>query len=82
MSFENIPAIQRHHIILEVTWTNCPVDVAEEIGEMWVDREFGNDDYYATWDFNQDAESYPLTAQYLKDNGITDEDSVLIHYWW
>ena len=82
--FSSIPAL-KPTTILEATWTNCPTDVKKEIRALWINQEFGNDNYYYKWEIdiiNQDGKEnnpYPAITKYLADNNITE---CLIHYWW
>lgn len=72
------PCIQTE-TIFEVQWTNCPVEVAEEVKKLWRDNEFGNDHYYASWNSEEMSEDYPIITEFLKSQGVT---KCLIHYWW
>lgn len=79
MHGKNEPALQQQ-TILEVTWTNCPSDVQEDVRELWADYEYGNDCYYHSWVPDPEiTEKYPVLAKYLADNNVS---SCLIHYWW
>lgn len=82
---EKIDCIQTK-TILEVIHTNCPKDVKANIQELWIDVEFGNDDYYYSWEEDGETyngvplkEAYPALYAYLKSHNIT---KCLIHYWW
>ena len=63
--------------VFEVQWSNCPVEVEDEVRKLWKDMEFGNDDYYFKWE--EDDATYPVITAYLKSQGI---DKCLIHWWW
>ena len=77
--------------VLDVQWSNIPEDVYEEVKRFWIDRELGNDFYYAHWgadDFYttddpkgefKEEYKYPQIAAYLRSRGI---EECLIHYWW
>lgn len=66
--------------VFEVQWSNCPVEVQDEVRELWRDREYGNDHYYAKWDSDGElCDRYPIIAEYLKSKGVTN---CLIHWWW
>ena len=72
------PSIQTK-TIFEVQWSDCPVEVAEEVKKLWRNRNLGNDYYYCNWEMIEDEEQYPIIAEYLKSKNVTD---CLIHYWW
>lgn len=77
--------------LLETTWNkDCPLEVQEEIGELWGDYlGFGNDYYY--WNTSL-AELYGIredgqfkvdqTIQYLEKHVSDPDEKILIHYWW
>lgn len=65
--------------VLGTTWTDCPVEVIEEVKRLWKNQEYGNDNCYHSWDPGYDAEEYPIIAEFLKSKDITN---CLIHYWW
>lgn len=35
--------------VLEVQWSNCPVEVYDAVKELWKDYELGNDTHYYSW---------------------------------
>jgi hypothetical protein len=66
--------------LFDVQWSNCPVEVEEEVKKLWRDNELGNDQYIYKWDGgDSDPETYPIIGDYLKSRGITE---CLIHWWW
>ena len=75
----DIPDCIQQHTIFEAQWTNCPVEVEDEVKRLWTNRELGNDKYYTQWDDEKDSEDYPIIAEYLRSRGIT---KCLIHWWW
>ena len=63
--------------LFDVQWSNCPVEVEEEVRQLWSDHDLGNDRYIYKWDGDEDVlEQYPIIAEYLEMRGIT---SCLIH---
>lgn len=76
----DVPALTQQ-TVFNVQWTDCPVDVYEEVArKLWPNMEFGNDYYYYKWSGDEyEAEEYPLIASYLRDNNV---DNCLIHWWW
>ena len=89
------PAISQM-TVFNAQWTDCPIEVENEVKRMWGDHELGNDSHYDKWD--RDADHYTLTP----DGEISDVDSTfalvyplideylmshgiskcLIHWWW
>lgn len=65
--------------VLDVQWSNCPVEVEEQVREIWADMGLGNDDYIFKWSPEHHAEDYPVVASYLKFRGVED---CWIHLWW
>lgn len=65
--------------VLDVQWSNCPVEVETQVREIWADRGLGNDNCIYKWDKYEDPEMYPVVAAYLKARGI---DECWIHWWW
>lgn len=79
MGNPNSPAISLV-TVLEATWTDCPLEVQNEIRVLWRDNEFGNDNNYYSWFGDEDeARQYPEIDRYLTAHGVT---KCLIHYWW
>lgn len=83
--------------LLNVQWTNCPVEVEDQVRNIWRREELGNDNsYYRTSlsDIDQcieydseDEPIHPVNWQLLKDflisKGVTDpKEEILIHWWW
>ncbi len=68
--------------LFDVQWSNCPVEVENEVRQLWRDYEFGNDNYYVKWSDSM-AEGYPLIAEFMFRNGYyKSEEKILIHWWW
>ena len=66
--------------LFDVQWSNCPVEVEEEVMRLWRDHNFGNDHYFYKWDGqHEDADRYPIIAEYLESRGVTE---CLINWWW
>ena len=65
--------------ILDAQEANCPVDVKEEVKQLWKDCELGNDHSYWAWDGIEMGEDYPIIDKYLKGKNILE---CLIHYGW
>lgn len=85
-------AIQTEQIFY-VQWTNCPIEVYNEVVELWKkDLDLRNGSFFSWdrdgeyWDENTEDESektlaqaYPLIDEYLMGRGIS---KILINYWW
>lgn len=65
--------------VFEVQWSDCPIEVEDEVKKMWINYELGNDYYYVAWDSIQMGEEYPIIYEYLKSKNVT---KCLIHWWW
>lgn len=83
----NVRSAIRQETVFEVQWSDCPVEVENEVRELWIEQELGNDFFYYPWDSKDEsddgngtlAEQYPIIAEYLKSKGVTE---CLIHWWW
>lgn len=67
----------------DVQWSDCPSSVEEEVRSSWRDHELGNDNYFwaatlGTVLFQQ----YPKIYFWLKHKGVTEDEQVIIHWWW
>lgn len=79
--------------VFYVQWTNCPIEVYEEVQKLWKnDCDLRNGSYFAWardnefWDETMEdesdksmAEAYPLIDEYLMARGI---EAIQINYWW
>lgn len=82
-----IPPAISQVTVFNAQWTDCPVEVENEVKRLWRDNELRNDVCYYHWTAedqvdggrSHDAETYPLIAEYLASKGVTD---CLIHWWW
>lgn len=66
-------------VVFEAQWSTCPAEVETEVRRLWQDQEYGNDHYYFRWNDEDNAEDYPVIAEYLRSRNVTD---CLIHWWW
>jgi hypothetical protein len=62
-----------------------PSSAMEDIREMWVDREFGNDHYYARiylddLDDPDECEGYENLYEWLRSLNL--DTDILIRFWW
>ena len=75
--------------VFDVQWSNCPVEVEEEVKRLWRDNELGNHRYFYSWNDSKeerdetgescDSEAYPIIAEYLRSRGVTQ---CWIRWWW
>jgi hypothetical protein len=74
--------------MLDAQWSTCPIEVEEQVKGLWRSYELGNDRYMLKMSINDlleiHSDEYPTDriVQYLKENGVSDEDRVIIHWWW
>lgn len=73
------PECIRHQIVFEVQWSNCPVEIEEEVKKLWREHDYGNDNYFHEWDSAEDGYDYPEIDEFLLSKGIT---RCWIHWWW
>lgn len=80
MVIDPIPDCIQQITVLDVQWSSCPVEVEDEVRDLWQDDErLGNDVSIYKWDEENDAEKYPVIAEYLKSRGVS---KCWIHWWW
>lgn len=67
--------------VLDTTVCKLPKEVMDEIHDLWIDNELGNDVYYYHWNSNNEEtrNKYPILAKFLIDNDIIECE---IHHWW
>lgn len=75
-------------VMLDVQWSTCPVEVADQVKKLWSAYELGNDKYMIKTTISnlieEDSVEYPtnLIVDYLREHEIGDADRVIIHFWW
>ncbi len=73
-------------ILFDVQWSDCPVEIEDEVRKLWQAWELGNDHCIIKWDWHFDCEDYPdgcpQIAAFLRSKGFTEDDEILIHWWW
>lgn len=74
----NPPSCIETITVFNVQWTDCPVEVEDEVREIWKHNMLGNDTSIYKWDEN-DITRWPIVAEYLKEKGV---DKCWIHWWW
>lgn len=91
--------------MLDAQWSTCPIEVEDQIKDLWRLWENGNDKYVIKTtikDLIEDEElktlvekwdndignwveielKTDLVVSYLRENGVGDNETVLIHWWW
>ena len=66
-------------ILFDVQWSNCPIEVEEEVKKLWREEDFGNDCFYYKWNSEMDRALYPIIDSYLTSRGV---EKCLIRWWW
>lgn len=74
-----IPYALNSQIVFEVQWSDCPIEVADEVKRLWKDITLGNDYFYFSWISSEYGEDYPIINEYLLSNNV---EECLIHWWW
>lgn len=90
---------------LDAQWSTCPIEVEEQVKDLWRVYELGNDHYMFKTSIEELIEiegneneverfsneliqwvKVPLKTdaivQYMREQGISDKDQVIIHWWW
>ena len=89
----DVPSAISQMTVFNAQWTDCPVEVEDEVKKLWQDMELDNNVCYYAWDRDSEyyveesdageepkfADVYPLIDEYLMSKGITQ---CLIHWWW
>ena len=69
--------------VLDAQWSDCPVEVYEEVRKLWQEYERGNDHYIIKMTLDDlSAEEYPYIVDYVSSFGIPEDEQFFIHYWW
>ena len=80
----------------DVQWSNCPIEIAEIVKQMWIDDDrLHNDvciikgtleDLNERYDSEWGGESEKFVdcdlCAFLRLKGVKDGEIVIIHYWW
>lgn len=95
----------RKEWFLDVQWSTCPVEVQDQVRDLWRLHELANDHYiikasisdleeladqgFEAERWNKETIKYdkiPLKTdaiiQYLKEQGVGEVETVIIHWWW
>tara|TARA_B100000929_G_scaffold108179_1_gene85691 strand:- start:321 stop:650 length:330 start_codon:yes stop_codon:yes gene_type:complete len=69
--------------VLDAQWSDCPVEVEDEVKQIWTDFELGNDRYvYQTQMDDQLREEYPKVYLWLQHKGVKEGQEVWVYWWW
>lgn len=79
----------RKEYVLDVTWTDCPDDVKDQVRKLWITNDLGNDNYILIRTINDlieesedDGDETDVIVKYLREQGVGDDEQVWIHWWW
>ena len=69
---------------LDAQWSDCPIEVEDEVKKLWSDYDLGNDNYILKYSHKWHGLDYPIIAQYIKEQipNLPDDEEVIIHWWW
>lgn len=75
------PAAIKQVTVFDVQWSDCPIEVEEEVKKLWRYYEYGNDHYIHKWETSADNEEgqWPIIAEYLASKNVTE---CWIYWWW
>lgn len=97
-------------LVFDVQWSDCPVEVEDQVKDLWRLFELGNDNYIfkteitelevleknkvlvEKWNWRPTKEGQKgwveepiktdLIVKYLREQGVEDDDTIWIHWWW
>lgn len=77
----------RKQLVLDAQWSDCPIEVEEDVRKIWATYELGNDDYIFKYRigehvYKNGANEFPVLEQYLREQGAGVGETVWIHWWW
>lgn len=75
----------REQWVLDVQWSDCPIEVEEEVQRAWDEMELGNDNHmfkHHVGDRERFPDMYPLISAWCRHNGVPDGEYVWVHWWW
>ena len=97
---------------LDAQWSTCPIEVEEQVKDLWRMYDLGNDRYMLRrsindllddaspeagnmvehWHWGPTKEEqlgwveqpacFDAIVQYLREQGVPDDEEVIIHWWW
>ena len=68
---------------LDVQYQECPESVEKGVRSIWDLYEFGNDHYFIKKKIDKDLfEDYPNIYFWMIYNGASENEEVVIHWWW
>lgn len=71
--------------LLDAQWSDCPIEVENEVKDLWDDYECGNDKYVIKSSLSLLIEQKRLVlVQYVQEQcpNIEENELILIHWWW
>ena len=71
----------RKQLVLDVQWSNCPIEVVDEVKDIWKNNCYGNDNFIHKYKIKSHDQYHHLN-RYLSKKGVGDDEVVWIHWWW
>lgn len=67
----------------DVQWSDCPVEVEEQVIKAWQDYDLGNDRYIFKCKLDEELfNDYPAIYFWLEHKGVQKGEKVIVHWWW
>lgn len=80
---ENVSPGLKKVWFLDAQWSTCPIEVYNEVRELWKQYDLGNDHYMLKLAVeDMEPEELPYLIQYIREHNIPDYEQVVIHWWW
>ncbi len=70
--------------LLDVQWSDCPVEVEAEVQQMWRDYSLANDHSVIKTTLCDLLDEHPLIAKFIleQEPSIGHDEKIFIHWWW
>lgn len=77
-------------LFLDVQWTDCPVEVEREVIALWRECGLGNDDFIIKTtmedlqEWEKEGTATANIQRLIKEKApeVTDDELIIIHWWW
>lgn len=80
------PKAVRKVTFVDAQWSDMPVEIESIIKNLWRRYELGNDHYILKSSINDllesDTDSDLPLIDYLREQGVADDEQIIIHWWW
>lgn len=95
--FVDIPADTKKAVrsikILDAQWSTCPIEVYDQVSQLWSWAELANDSCIFKTSIKElasmhgnkvdyDIPDVSRIIQYLTEQGVENTEEVWIHFWW